>query len=372
MKTLQLSWGLCAAALVITSNARAATQDVSIAGFAFQPPSVSINTGDSVRWTDSDNAFHTSTSDTGVWDSGILNGTQYTFQFTASGEYPYHCTSHAFMTASVSVTPGANQPPSVTITNPVDNVVFGNTDSVAVRGFATDSDGSVTNIQVFNGNVLLRNVTSASFSFNVTAISGSLALGTNTLTAVATDNLGLKGTSAPVHVVISRYLPPIPTANIGITLLAVATNLSAPLYGISPPGDKTRLFVLEQNGLIRVIQNGVLQPDFGRIATLAAIDSTERVPPLTARMCQGCWLFRRVDERRRRSRREGMRPMVPRPVARRPPSICGNPHVTAGCGRQRRWSLGYPRAADRFINFAGEPKWLTRSRVCRGSLRSPQ
>src|SRR5580765_6344001 len=147
MKTLHLSWGLCAAALMISSDARAATQDVSISGFAFQPPSVSINTGDSVRWTDMDNAFHTSTSDTGVWDSGILNSTQFTFQFTASGEYPYHCTSHAFMTASVSVTTAANQPPSVTITNPVDNAVFGNTDSVAVRGFATDSDGSVTNIQ---------------------------------------------------------------------------------------------------------------------------------------------------------------------------------------------------------------------------------
>jgi glucose/arabinose dehydrogenase len=86
----------------------------------------------------------------------------------------------------------------------------------------------------------------------------------------------LKGTSAPVHVVISRYLPPIPTANIGITLLAVATNLSAPDYGISPPGDKTRLFVLEQNGLIRVIQNGVLQAP-------PALDIQTRVqPPLNA------------------------------------------------------------------------------------------
>ena len=59
----------------------------------------------------------------------------------------------------------------------------------------------------------------------------------------------------------------------------------------------------------------------------------------------------RVDERRRRSRREGMRPMVPRTAARRPPEICGSPHVTAGCGRQRRLSPGQARAADRFINF---------------------
>jgi plastocyanin len=367
----QLSWSLCAATLMITASVRAAIQDVSITNFAFQPPSVSISTGDTVRWTDFDNfAFHTTTSDDGIWDSpGLpLNG-QFSFQFTTAGTYPYHCTPHPFMTASVTVTPGANQPPvvsitsptngasftapavvpinanasdpdgsvtnvaffdgntflggtnqtpysvtttlgagvhpltavatdnlglsatssvvsvtvsalnsppSVTITNPLDNTVFGNTDSVGVRGVATDSDGSVTNIQVFNGTVLLRTFTNAPFSFNATAISGSLVLGTNTLVAVATDNLGASATSAPVHVVIERYLPPIPTGSIGITLLPVATGMSAPDYGFSPPGDKTRLFVLEQNGLIRVFENGVLQPT-------PALDIQTRVqPPLNA------------------------------------------------------------------------------------------
>jgi glucose/arabinose dehydrogenase/plastocyanin len=363
------SSGLIVGALIIANNAHSATQDVSIAGFAFQPSSVSISTGDSVRWTDMDGAFHTSTSDSGVWDSGVLNHTQFTFQFTASGDYPYHCTTHAFMTASISVTPGANQPPTVsitsptngasftapavvpinanasdpdgsvtnvaffdgttplgqtnqtpytvtatlnagvhpltavatdnlglsatssvvsvtvssansppivTITNPTDYAVFGNTDSIAVRTSATDSDGSVTNVQLFNGNALLRTFTSAPFNFTGTAIAGSFTLGTNTLIALATDNLGSKATSAPVHVVISRYLPPIPTSSIPIMLLVVATNMSAPDYGISPPGDKARLFVLEQNGLIRVIQNGVLQPT-------PALDIQSRVqPPLNA------------------------------------------------------------------------------------------
>src|SRR5262252_2447058 len=114
----KLNWSLCAAAMLIASNARSATQDVSIAGFAFQPPLVSISTGDSVRWTDMDNAFHTSTSDNGVWDSGILNLSQFSFQFTAAGDYPYHCTTHPSMTASVTVTPGGNQPPVVSITSP--------------------------------------------------------------------------------------------------------------------------------------------------------------------------------------------------------------------------------------------------------------
>src|SRR5262249_1077027 len=43
-------------------------------------------------------------------------------------------------------------------------------------------------------------------------------------------------------------------------------------YGINPPGDRTRLFVLEQNGLIRVIENGVLLPP-------PALDIQSRVTP---------------------------------------------------------------------------------------------
>lgn len=368
--TRKLSWGLGAATLMIASSGRSAIQDVSIVGFSFQPPSVSINAGDSVRWTEMDGAFHSSTSDDGLWDSGSLpfNG-QFSFQFTAAGNYPYHCTPHPFMTASVTVTVIANQPPtvsitsptngtsytapavvpisanasdpdgsvtnvaffdgaallghtnqtpytvtatlpagahaltavatdnlglsatssvvsvtvsapnsppSVTITNPPDNAVFGNTTSVAVNTSASDADGSVTNVQLFNGATLLRNFTAAPFNFTGTAIGGSFALGTNTLVAVATDNLGARATSAPVHVVISRYLAPIPTGSIAINLLAVATGMSAPDYGISPPGDKSRLFVLEQNGLIRVIENGVLQPT-------PALDIQSRVqPPLAA------------------------------------------------------------------------------------------
>src|SRR5260370_32707453 len=105
METLtgKFCWGLCAAALIIASSARSATQDVSIVRFAFQPPSVSINTGDSVRWTEMDGAFHSSTSDGGLWDSGILPfDVQFSFQFNSSGDYPYHCSPPPFMTPIVS------------------------------------------------------------------------------------------------------------------------------------------------------------------------------------------------------------------------------------------------------------------------------
>jgi len=96
------------------------------------------------------------------------------------------------------------------------------------------------------------------------------------LTAVASDDLGVTSTSAPVHVTMARYLPAITNGEIAIFLLPIATNLAAPDYAISPPGDTNRLFVVEQNGLLRVIQNGTLLPE-------AALDIQSRVqPPLNA------------------------------------------------------------------------------------------
>ena len=72
------------------------------------------------------------------------------------------------------------------------------------------------------------------------------------------------------------YLPSIQRGTIAVNLQPIATGLAAPLYGISPPGDTSRLFVLDQNGLVRVIQNGAMLPT-------PALDIHTRVqPPLVA------------------------------------------------------------------------------------------
>lgn len=170
--------------------------------------------------------------------------------------------------APVNVTVSApNQPPSITITNPLNNALLGSPANVTVRASATDPDGSVTNVQFFDGGVSLGN--DATSPYSVTA---RLGLGVHVLTAVASDNFGLTATSAPVSVTLAGYLPPITNGTIAILLQPVATNLAAPDYAISPPGDATRLFVVEQNGLLRVIQNGTLLPQ-------AALDIQSRVQP---------------------------------------------------------------------------------------------
>lgn len=68
------------------------------------------------------------------------------------------------------------------------------------------------------------------------------------------------------------YLPAIPKGDIAILLKPVATGMAAPDYAISPPGDTNRLFVVEQNGLLRIIENGSLLPG-------SALDLRSRVSP---------------------------------------------------------------------------------------------
>ena len=55
----------------------------------------------------------------------------------------------------------------------------------------------------------------------------------------------------------STTLPPGP-ASVG--LLEVASGLSTPLYVTAPPGDTTRLFIVEKTGAIRIVKSGMLLP----------------------------------------------------------------------------------------------------------------
>lgn len=94
------------AVLLAVSNAYAAQDTVIIQSFAFNPDFVSIDEGDTVVWLNLDGVSHTSTSDDGIWDSGLLgNGDSYSFVFDSAGTFAYHCTPHPSMTGTIEVLP---------------------------------------------------------------------------------------------------------------------------------------------------------------------------------------------------------------------------------------------------------------------------
>ncbi len=95
----------------------ATASDVSIVDYAFSPSSLTIKAGTTVTWTNTGSVAHTTTSNTGAWDSGQLSGSTPggpygggsaggTFQhtFTTAGTYSYHCSNHSSMTATITVT----------------------------------------------------------------------------------------------------------------------------------------------------------------------------------------------------------------------------------------------------------------------------
>jgi plastocyanin len=79
---------------------------VAVANFAFAPAALSVRTGDTVTWTNTDDVSHTVTADNGAFDSGAF-GHGMTFQLTAGapGTYTYFCQIHPFMKGTLTVTP---------------------------------------------------------------------------------------------------------------------------------------------------------------------------------------------------------------------------------------------------------------------------
>ena len=107
---------LAALVWLVAHSSPGATANVSIVDFAFNPASVTVQVNDTVVWTWVGPTTHSTTSDNGLWNSGLLNPTTSTFSFTfkSGGSYPYFCEVHPFMTASVTVQNQTNPPPAVT------------------------------------------------------------------------------------------------------------------------------------------------------------------------------------------------------------------------------------------------------------------
>jgi hypothetical protein len=102
--------------------------------------------------------------------------------------------------ATVVIADDDNQPPSVTITNPVEGLVITVPATVSIAALASDTDGSVMKVEFFdNGTNKLGEALSSPYTFMWT----NGTAGVHILTAVASDNLGSTGVSSPVSVTLN-------------------------------------------------------------------------------------------------------------------------------------------------------------------------
>ena len=183
---------VCAGSLL--TQIRAADVAVSVRDNFFDPRNVTINVNDQVTWTWAGRQGHSSTGPgtPPLWNSYKSSGT-FSFVFSTPGVFNYYCyvIDHIGMNGSVTVQV-PNTPPSVTITNPVNDAVFIAPATFTVDASASDPDGSVSQVQFFLASTSLGTDTVSPYSANV----NNLPAGTYTLSAVATDNQSARATNS--------------------------------------------------------------------------------------------------------------------------------------------------------------------------------
>ena len=205
---------LCLGMICLVPASRAATNTVVIGNYFFNPTNLTINVGDTVRWT---NAVANSTSGTHdvtrtnqpfTWASPDMTASSrvYFLTFSTAGAFPYFCNRHVYasllqnrhpeQTGTVSVVSIA-LPPAVSLTNPSDNFKYLAPANILLQASASD-DGAVTNVQFFSGPALLGSAATAPFAFTL----NNAAAGIYSFTARAQDNSGLSATSTVVNVFV--------------------------------------------------------------------------------------------------------------------------------------------------------------------------
>ena len=84
---------------------RVTVHHVTIKNYTFVPASLTIKAGDTVVWTNEDQASHTVALADGSFESVLIHtGESFSRTFTTAGNVPYACGPHPYMKASLIVT----------------------------------------------------------------------------------------------------------------------------------------------------------------------------------------------------------------------------------------------------------------------------
>jgi hypothetical protein len=106
-------------------------------------------------------------------------------------------------TASQTAALIINAAPTVSIVNPTNGATFVFPQGVPILVNANDTDGTISKVEIFQGNTRLADLYVAPYSFFWT----NVPVGTYQLTARATDNSGLSATSSVVNITVLDHAP---------------------------------------------------------------------------------------------------------------------------------------------------------------------
>jgi uncharacterized protein YjdB len=149
-----------------------------------------------------------------------------------------------------------NYVPSVSITSPTDGTNFEPGSDVNITVDATDSDGTVTMVEFFEGSTLLGEDTTAPYSFTW---SGP-AEGEYTLSAKATDDEGGARTSLSTGITVSEQVD-VTGVNLVESSAAIVVGGTLQLEAAVSPANATNqnvVFVSDDPSIVTVDENGLL------------------------------------------------------------------------------------------------------------------
>ncbi|HVW45097.1 MAG TPA: cupredoxin family copper-binding protein [Amycolatopsis sp.] len=99
----------------VAPPAQAASQAVMMQGYAFSPSTLTVHAGDTVTWTNHDQAPHdvtTTSAPVAIKSQTLSTGQSFSYTFTTAGTYSYYCSIHPDMRAQVIVQPAPAPAPA--------------------------------------------------------------------------------------------------------------------------------------------------------------------------------------------------------------------------------------------------------------------
>ena len=158
-----------------------------------------------------------------------------------------------FSSTSTPVTVIVDQSPSVSVTSPANNAVFGVNDPITINATATDAVG-IARVELRNAGVVIGTVTNQPYSFTW----NGAPVGTNALTARAINQLGVAVISSPsISVIVTNIAPggsAVPVVTItspsgSPTLVGPGSSMTITATATSSSGTITNIQLFANNNL---------------------------------------------------------------------------------------------------------------------------
>jgi Bacterial Ig domain/Secretion system C-terminal sorting domain/Bacterial pre-peptidase C-terminal domain len=164
-----------------------------------------------------------------------------------------------------------NQAPSVSISSPSNNGIFSTPTTIIITADASDSDGSISDVEFYNGTRLLGRSNRAPFSLTWENVPS----GSYVLTVKAIDNAGASATSAPVNISVSAAndagISAINQPNGAINSTNITPSLILKNFGNATLTSARILYKFDNQAENTFDWTGSLAPNGSQVVNLASI-----------------------------------------------------------------------------------------------------